>query len=139
MGDPGAWAEALARFDEGRPDLLAAMLGALAADPVKWSRPFGKAPPDVAKAIGEIVAGKRKPETRGRKKGDVPRDVRRAAVERYIRLRDVRDDLLRGASAVDKRHIRADFDTESHAIADSAGMNIETLKKLAQPSQRGTK
>jgi hypothetical protein len=139
MGDPGAWGEALARFDEGHPELLAAMLGALAADPAKWSRSFGKAPPEVAQGIAEIVAGKRKPDARGHKAGDVSRGTRRAAVEKYCMLRDRRDELLRGATAREKNRIRAAFDEAAHGIAGAAGSDVETLKTWAKPSRRGMK
>jgi hypothetical protein len=78
-GYPQAWEHALREYDLGRPEKL----GELVASGFQMT-------PEARAAVADIVAGKRKPDLRGKHRAKLPDALKAQAIRHLERLREVR-------------------------------------------------
>jgi hypothetical protein len=146
LGDE-AWTWALEKFDRGEQKWLGQLVAAYMQAPELVARYTSDPTAEQVTAVGEIIAGSRKPDRRGQKRGDIEPTKKRAAIARAAEIRAYRDKYIsevREAAKAKRRHpkgwttgqVRRAFEEAMQACADGYGVTLETLEVWARPSRR---
>lgn len=137
------WKVGLEMYDRGNREPLAKLVAAFLAHRDVVSRVVDPPNAEQCNAIGDIIAGRRTKDGRGRKKSDASESIRNAAMSELRHFREVRDK-LKAVPFKDRpagwsnKHIALEFSKACEASAERYGVDVETVAQWIKP-KHGTK
>jgi hypothetical protein len=145
VGDQ-AWAWALAKFDLGERRWLAELVNAYLKAPDLVAERVSR--PDDAQlaAVAGVIAGTRKPDRRGHKRGDIDPTHKRAAIEWITEARTRRDQYIaeiQAARKAKKKHpmgwTKKDIERHFDEAVQQYASGLLKLMPLRKPSKKSDK